>query len=91
MDFLHTIGGMLPADLSAGRMLESDVLLAIIWRKLRPHLDAIEKRLGGLEDAVNLGFANGESRFKTIERRIHALEKPTVQGGTVHGETALSS
>lgn len=90
MDIFSLIGGMLPTDLSAGRMLESVVLLAIIWRKLKPHLEAIEKRLGGLEDAVNLGFANGEHRFQKIEKRLDELEEQKPAGGKHHGETALS-
>lgn len=86
MDFINTIGNMLPADLSAGRMLESIVLLTIIWRKLRPHLEKIEKRLEGLEGAVTTGFNAGEQRFTKIEQRINVLESSKQQplGGLQH-------
>lgn len=64
-----------PHEISLGRMIESVVLLSIIWSKLKPHLKKIEDRLEGLETAVKTGFDNGETRFKLIEWRISALEQ----------------
>lgn len=71
MDFLD----LLPQDLSGGRMIESMIILFIVWRKIKPHLHAIEERLKGVENAVTIGFKAGETRFKTIEDRLTVLEK----------------
>ena len=70
-------GDNLLGEISAGRMVESVVLLWIIWRKLSPHLEKIEARLAGLESAVKEGFNSGDERFKRIENRIDRLEDLT--------------
>jgi hypothetical protein len=62
-------------DLSPGRMFESVLLLTIIWSKLKPHLKKIEDRLGGVENAVQTGFASGKTRFEMIENRLKVLEE----------------
>lgn len=64
----------LPHDLSLARMVESLVLLTIIWNRLKPHLTKLEDRLAGLEKTIKSGFDNGEQRFQNIERRINDLE-----------------
>ncbi len=82
-----TLMGMfqnIPQEISLGRMIESAVLLSIIWSKLKPHLKVIETRLEGLENAVKEGFALGETRFQKIERRLNDLE---TQRSLAHGQT----
>lgn len=80
MDFIIDLADKLPfldklmSDISTGRMVESFVLLMIIWRKLKPHLTNIENRMKGLEEAVTNGFNKGETRFIKIEERLDALE-----------------
>lgn len=78
MDFLDIAMGFASKsahDLSGGRMFESLILLAIIWRKLKPHLTKIEERLQGLESAVSEGFKAGESRFQQVESRLKKVEE----------------
>lgn len=75
MDILGLLAHLMPNDLSTGRLLESAIMLTIIWRKLKPHLKTLEDRLAGLENAVQTGFNSGELRFQKIEERITALEK----------------
>lgn len=74
-------------DLSPGRLVESVILLAIIWKKLGPHLKVIETRLGGIEDkfkglesTMKTGFNQGEERFKNIEGRLNGLENKPKEG-----------
>ena len=88
MDQLFTFLGNSPlvekltGDLSTGRLLESFILLWIIWRKLSPHLIKIENRLAGLEKAVTDGFNMGEQRFQTIEIRLTLLENKGQTNGS---------
>lgn len=77
MDFVHIIVEKFGKDLSPGRMFESMTLLAIIWSKLRPHLNKIESRLQGVETAVNIvteEYKTGTERFNKIEGRVKVLE-----------------
>ena len=74
MDFIHVIIDKFGKDLSPGRMFESVVLLSIIWSKLRPHLNKIEARLLGVENAVKQGFESRDIRFDKIENRVKVLE-----------------
>lgn len=81
--FLEPMLDSMAKDISLGRFVESVVLLWIIWRKLRPHLREIEKRMAGLEQSVKTGFNSGENRFQQIEKeqailkiKIEAMEKP---------------
>jgi hypothetical protein len=80
VDILASIVSVFGKDLSPGRMFESVVLLVIIWSRLRPHLKVIEDRLGGVENAVKVGFEAGNQRFKIIENRIMVLEKGILKG-----------
>lgn len=73
-------------EVSFGRMLEASLLLWIIWRKLRPHLEKIENRLAGLETVVGNGFKSGETRFQKIEERIIALEEKKQPKGGINNE-----
>lgn len=66
------------SESNPARVLESIVLLFIIWRKLSPHLTRIEGRIGGLESAVRDGFALGEGRFKKIEDDVKDLKTDVV-------------
>jgi len=74
VDFIHVIIDKFGKDLSPGRMFESVVLLSIIWSKLRPHLNKIEARLLGVENAVKQGFESRDIRFDKIENRVKVLE-----------------
>lgn len=74
MDYLIPLVEKFGKDLSPGRMFESVILLTIIWSKLRPHLQKLEDRLGGLEKAVQAGFLTGDGRFERIEDRLEKLE-----------------
>lgn len=88
MDFLSPLIEKVTSDLSAGRMIESFVLLTIIWRKLSPHLKKVEERLEGLEKAVKEGFNSGEQRFEKIEGRIFVLEQNKTQNqGEINGKS----
>ena len=79
-----TIMGMLTPlfkDVQAGRMIESVVLLAIIWSKLKPHLTKIEDRLKGVELALQTGFNLRDERIQKNEARLTALEnKELIRG-----------
>lgn len=77
MEILTPLLEKATADLSLGRMLESLVLLKIIWMKLEPKLKKFDDRIAGLATVVENGFKSGESRFQKIEERVTALEKPT--------------
>lgn len=66
------------SDIQPGRMFETLVFLALLWYKVRPHLETIEKRMKGLEDALNKGLAVSEVRFETIERKINTIDKKIV-------------
>lgn len=70
----------LGSDISPGRMLESIVLLFIIWSKLKPHLKKIEDRLEGLEKAVNCKFGLSEERILKVETRLDVIEKIKLGG-----------
>ncbi len=65
----------IPKDISIARILESTILLSLIWSKIKPHLTKIEQRMEGLEQAVKVGFNNGSIRFETIEYRLKKLEE----------------
>lgn len=77
MDYFSLLFTNFSNDLSPGRMVESMILLYIIWKKIKPHLDTLEARLAGLEKAVQDGFKTGESRFTAIEDRLAILESKT--------------
>jgi hypothetical protein len=74
-DIIFSLVKDFPHDISLGRMAESIVLLAIIWRKLKPHLDNFEAKLGALDKSLKESLTNDENRFQKVESRITALEK----------------
>ncbi len=73
-EILISMVDQVPKEISLGRMVESLVLLSIIWSKLKPHLTKIEDRIAGLETALRDGFKSGDHRFSMIEDRVTALE-----------------
>jgi hypothetical protein len=75
MDILTPLIEKFSTEISPARMLESIILLGLIWRKLSPHLTKIENRIAGLEAAVREGFKSGELRFERIETRVTTLEQ----------------
>lgn len=75
MEIIFSLVQTFGKDLSPGRMLESFILLAVTWSRLKPHLKKMEERLAGLESALTAGFKSGELRFERIEDRVTDLEK----------------
>lgn len=74
LPMLGSYGEKILTESSPARLLESLVLLAILWRKLKPHLDKIEERMSGIEMSIRSGFQSGEERFSKIESRLGKVE-----------------
>lgn len=69
-------------ELSPARILESMLILFVIWRKVKPHLTKIEERMAGLEKALREGFNTGNIRFLNLENRVKELEKKGDSNGS---------
>lgn len=82
LTMLGAYGEKLLTESNPARLIESLILLAVLWRKLKPHLDKIEQRMSGIEASLKQGFAAGEERFTKIETRLDAVEKNNVTGKT---------
>lgn len=64
------------------RLMEGFIFLFVCWIKVKPHLEKIEARMGGIETnmgnvsaKVEAGFKSGESRFSQIEKDVAELKK----------------
>lgn len=62
-----------------GRLIESIIVALVLLARVTPHLRKMEKRMGGVETAVNSidetvrkGFAEGEKKFKENDDKIAA-------------------
>jgi hypothetical protein len=56
------------------RLLETFVILWVVWWKLKPHLAKIENELTQINVNMKKGFDAGELRFSKVESRIDVLE-----------------
>lgn len=68
-------------ELNPARLLESFILLVVIWRKVRPHLTTMENEMKGVKlelnqirEGMDKGFELGNKRFEEIENRLDVVE-----------------